>query len=421
MSLNFEQMLQKYAELIVKVGLNLHPGQRLLIGAPVLWILGTPIETAPFIRLVAAEAYKAGAALVDVMWRDDQLEITRFKHAPADSFAEYPSWQVDAALEYAKRGDALLFVLAETPGLLSQQDPNAVATAQQSAFKHSKQITEYYAQRELQCMIISAVVAGWAARVFPDVPPEKQETRLWNALFEVCRVKEHDPLSAWKNHIKQLDFRSHYLNQKQYTALKITAPGTDLTVGLPREHIWTSSHISTSRGISCVTGFPCEELFTVPHKDKTEGVVTATKPLNYGGTLIENLSLTFNKGRVVKVNADSGEDIIRKSIETDEGASRLGEIALLPHSSPVSQSGLLFYNTLIDENAANHIALGNGYKFNLQGGESMSDDEFKSAGGNLSLIHIDFMIGSAEMDVDGLKKDGKSEPIMRAGEWAFDI
>jgi aminopeptidase len=421
MSLNFEQMMQKYAELIVKVGLNLHPGQRLLIGAPVLWILGTPIETAPLIRCIAAEAYKAGAALVDVIWRDDQLEITRFKHAPADSFAEYPTWQVDAALDYAKRGDALLFVLAETPGLLGQQDPNAVATAQQSAFKHTKQITEYYAQRELQCMIISAVVAGWAAMVFPDVPPEKQETRLWDAIFEVCRVKEDDPLSAWKNHIKQLESRSQYLNQKKYTALKITAPGTDLTVGLPGGYNWTSSHITTSKGISCVTGFPCEELFTVPHKDKTEGFVTATKPTNYGGSLIENLNLTFSKGRVVKVTADRGEDIIRKSIETDEGASRLGEIALLPHSSPVSQSGLLFYNTLIDENAANHIALGNGYKFNLQGGESMSDNKFKSAGGNQSQIHIDFMIGSAEMDVDGLKKDGKSEPIMRAGEWAFDV
>jgi aminopeptidase len=269
--------------------------------------------------------------------------------------------------------------------------------------------------------VVTAPVDGWPEKVFPHLPPDSRKAKFWDTIFEICRVKQADPVSAWQDHVNRLVARSNYLNRKRYAALKLAAPGTDLTVGLPRGHIWRGARMSSQNGIDFTANIPTEEIFTIPHKDKTEGVVTATKPLSYGGSLIEDLSLTFSKGQVVKATARKGEESLHKLLEMDEGASRLGEVALVPHSSPISQSGLLFYNILIDENASNHIALGRAYKFSVEGGEAMSDDEFAAAGGNHSLIHIDFMIGSGEMDVDGLVEDGTAEPIMRGGEWVFEV
>jgi aminopeptidase len=419
MSKDFESLQQLYAEVIVKIGLNIQPGQRLLIGAPILWVSGAPIQAAPFINMIAAEAYKAGAGLVDVIWTDDQFQLTRFTHAPKDSFSQYPTWQVDAAMEYAERGDALLFIFSETPDLLKHQDPKAVSAAQETAFKHTQPVWECYARRSLQGVVISIPTAGWAAKIFPHLNPATRESKLWDEIFKMCRLKDNDPLAAWNAHVKKLDQCSGYLNNKQYKSLKFTAPGTDLLIGLPKDHNWTSSCITTTSGIKCVTGFPCEELFTLPHKDKAEGTVTASKPLSYGGALIEGLQLTFSKGKVVKATASRGEDIVHKLLDTDDGARSLGEVSLLPHSSPVSQTGQLYYNILVDENAANHIALGRAYRFNLIGGENFSDEELSAAGGNKSAVHVDFMIGSGEMNVDGIRDDGSSEPVMHKGEWSF--
>jgi aminopeptidase len=234
-------------------------------------------------------------------------------------------------------------------------------------------------------------------------------------------LRQADPIAAWEDHINQLVARSDYLNHKQYVALKLTAPGTDLTVSLPAGHAWQSGRTTSETGIAFTANIPTEEVFTLPHKDRTEGVVSATMPLSYGGSLMEGFSLTFAEGRVVNVTAAKGEAHLRKLIETDEGAGRLGEVALVPHSSPISQSGLLFYNTLFDENAASHIALGRAGKYNIAGGEEMSEEAFGAAGGNHSLIHVDFMIGSGEMDVDGVTDDGTAEPVMRSGEWAFAL
>jgi aminopeptidase len=209
------------------------------------------------------------------------------------------------------------------------------------------------------------------------------------------------------------------MNRKQYAALKLAAPGTDLTVGLPKGHVWRGGRLTTQGGISFTPNIPTEEIFTMPHKDRVEGVVTASKPLSYGGALIEGFSLTFSQGRVVDASAEKGEQGLQKLLETDEGARRLGEVALVPHSCPISQSGLLFYNILIDENASNHVALGRANKFSIENGEGMSDDEFAALGGNNSLVHVDFMVGSGEMDVDGVAEDGAVEAVMRGGEWAF--
>jgi len=257
--------------------------------------------------------------------------------------------------------------------------------------------------------------------VFPKDTAQDAEKRLWDAVFKVCRIDEPDPAVFWKQQVDNLCKRKEYLTAKHYSALQFTGPGTNLTVGLPDGHIWGGGSSKTPSGISFVPNLPTEEVFTLPHKNKIEGTVTATKPLSCQGNLIENFSLTFSEGKVVKFSAEKGEETLRNLLETDQNSKSLGEVALVPHQTPISQSGLIFLNTLYDENASNHLALGNAYRFTLEGGTTMSDEEFTQAGGNDSLIHVDFMFGSGEMDVDGLLADGATEPVMRAGEWAFDL
>ncbi len=413
MSHDFEQNLRKYAELAVKIGVNVRPGQRVMVRAS--------LENAPLARLVTISAYQAGARLVDVIWGDEQIELIRFQHAPRDSFEESSSWLPSALLEYAQRGDALISIRGDDPDLLKGQDPTLIGLARKAASIKSAPFMDVLMRSGLNWLVISAPVASWAAKVFPDLAADQQMARLWETIFDVCRLKQADPIAAWEQHIARLSARSEYLNRKQYTALKYSAPGTDLTIGLPKGHRWKSARDTSTNGIGFVPNMPTEEIFTLPHKDRVNGVVTASKPLNYGGMLIEDFRLTFAEGRVVDIDAGVGAATLRKLIETDAGAGRLGEVALVPHSSPIAQSGLLFYNTLFDENAASHVALGRAYQFTLAGGTAMSDAEFAQAGGNTSLVHVDFMIGADTMDIDGLTEDGAAEPVMRAGEWAFEV
>jgi aminopeptidase len=410
--LSFEQKLQNYADLAVNIGVGLQPGQRLII-----W--RSPVEAAPLVRLIAANAYKAGARLVDVMWHDDALTLARFQHAPRDSFEEFPAWRTEALAKAAERGDAVLTIYAFEPDLLKDQHSELVALTQRVTDKHMQPFRQKLMADEINWSIISHPLPTWAARIFPNDPPNQQMSKLWEVIFKICRVDQPDPLIAWQHHIEQLAVKGKYLNAKQYTALKYTAPGTNLTVGLPQNHVWKGVQSQTPSGINFIANIPTEEVFTMPHKDKVEGIVTSTKPLSHKGLKIEDFSLTFEQGRVVKVTAQTGETLLKKLLETDEGAARLGEVALVPHSSPVSQSGLVFYNDLYDENASNHLALGRAYRFNVKNGPAMTDEEFAAIGGNNSLMHIDFMIGSDKMDVDGITHDGTVEPIIRAGEWAF--
>jgi len=420
MSSEFEKNLEKFAEIIVKIGLNVQPGQRLLIGGPIIYNYGAPIELAPLVRLITKKAYQIGAKLVEVMWDDNHLRLLRFQHAPRDSFEEYPTWRTDCQYKFGKEGDSVLLFVAYNPDLLEGHDPDLMSTARHMYLKHRKTFSDLISKSAVNWTAITAPVDGWTEKVFPDVPQEDQKAKFWDAIFDICRVKNKDPIAAWEDHIKQLEVRGKYLNQKRYTSLKLVGPGTDLTIGLPKGHIWGSARFRTQSGIDFVGNIPTEEVFTTTHKEKTEGVVTATKPLPTD-VIIEDFSLTFSKGKVVEATAKKGEDYLHKILETDEGARRLGEVALVPHSSPISQSGLLFYNVLIDENASSHIAIGRGFKFALKNGENMSDDEFSAVGGNISKTHIDFMIGSDKMDVDGISEDGKTEPIMRKGEWAFKV
>jgi aminopeptidase len=418
MASEFEQNLEKYAEVAVRIGLNVQSGQRLLIGAPILDAL-TPLEAAPLVRLIAKQAYQLGARLVDVLWGDDQLKLIRLQHASPDSFHEFPMRQVTTVTDAIKRGDAQLVIYAHNPDLLNDQPSELLGIVEQTTARNTAPIFDLIARNATNWSVISVPVAGWSAKVFPNVAREAQDAELWNAIFEICRVKQPDPRAAWQAHVSQLAVRTDYLNAKQYAGLRFKGPGTDLTIGLPARHVWRSGYMTSEAGIPFTANIPTEEVFTMPHRDQTEGVVRATKPLSFGGGLVENFSLTFAGGRVIKIAAERGAENLRKVLETDEGASRLGEVALVPHSSPISQSGRIFYNILIDENASAHVAVGHAYKFGLEAGESMSDEEFAAAGGNLSAIHLDFMIGSDAVDLDGLRTNGAAEPIMRNGEWAL--
>ncbi|NTU81760.1 MAG: aminopeptidase [Chloroflexales bacterium] len=403
--------LSRYADVIVQVGLGLRQGQRLLVRAD--------LQTAALVRAVARSAYRAGARLVDVVWGDEQLTLVRLQEAPRDSFGEVPAWYPAVTADYLRAGDALLSVYAATPTLLAGQDHDAVSTMMRATAEAARPVTELVQRNASTWAVVSYPTPGWAAQVLPDVPEDERAATLWRAIAITCRLDAPDPVAAWQAHVADLDARCAYMNARRYTALRFSAPGTDLTVGLADGHLWAGGGSVSERGQAFVPNLPTEEIFSLPHRGRVDGVVRSSRPLNYGGNLIEDFTLTFEAGRVVAATAARGEEVLRRLIDTDEGSAHLGEVALVTASSPVARTGMLFANTLYDENAASHLALGSGYRFCVEGGAAMTPEQFEAAGGNLSATHVDFMIGSGLMDIDGLTADGAAEPVMRAGEWAF--
>ena len=417
---DFEQMLRTYAQLTVKVGLNLQPHQRLLIIGPVA-NGGCALEAAPLVRQITAAAYDAGARLVETLWGDETLLAARLQRAPRDSFSEFSAWMPRALVEHVQGGHAVLSIYANDPDQLKDYPPDLVAAVQQATAKAVRPFREHISRNQTNWGVVAAAAAAWAARVYPTLAPAEQMTALWGAIERLCRLDQPDPIAAWETHLAALAARTDHLNAKHYTALRYSGPGTALTIGLPDGHVWVGGRSASASGFRFAPNLPTEEVFTMPHKDRVDGTVRSTKPLSYGGTLIEGFSLTFAAGRVIDVDAEKGVDVLRRLVAMDAGAARLGEIALVPHNSPVAQSGVLFYNTLFDENAASHVALGAAYKFTLRGGETMTDDEFETVGGNRSATHVDFMIGSPELDIDGVLPGGTSEPLMRRGDWATAV
>ena len=416
MPTDFDRLLRSYAELTVKIGLSLQPRQRLLIIGPVA-NGGCSLEAAPLVRQITAAAYDAGARLVETLWGDEALLGARLLHAPRESFDEFSAWLPKALVEHVEAGHAVLSIYANDPDQLKDYLPDPVAAVQQATARAVRPFREHISRNRTNWSVVAAAADAWAARVYPDLPPAEQKPALWGAIERLCRLDRPDPIAAWEEHLAALAARTNQLNAKQYTALRYSGPGTALTIGLPPGHCWVGGRSSSASGIRFAPNLPTEEVFTMPHKDRVDGTVRSTKPLSYGGTLIEGFSLTFAEGRVVDVAAEKGEAVLRRLVKMDSGAARLGELALVPHNSPVAQTGVLFYNTLFDENAASHVALGAAYKFTLRGGETMSEEEFEGAGGNRSATHVDFMIGSPELDVDGVRADGGVEPVMRRGDW----
>src|SRR5215208_2941929 len=414
-----QELLRKYAEAVVKVGLNLRAGQRLIITNSVA--RGVPPAARPFVHEITKAAYAAGARFVDVIWGDEEMLRIRLQNAPADSFNEYPRWHVNGIMDMIKNGDALLSIYANDPDVYNGLDSERMGAMQRAHLENYQEVGVSVTRNAINWCVVASAAPAWAAKMFPDLKPKEAEEKLWQAIFETTRAVEPDPVAAWGEHIQNMRKRTDYMQAKKYTALHYKSDSTDFTLGLPSGHKWISAQSLAENGVVFTANMPTEEIFTLPDRHRADGTVTATFPLSYGGTMIEDFSVTFENGRIVKVNAKKNEAILQKLVDTDEGSTRLGEVALVPASSPIAQRGHLFYNTLFDENASCHIAIGRAYRFTLVGGEELTDDEFNTAGGNTSLNHVDFMIGSPKMDIDGIKEDGNREPVMRQGEWAFDI
>jgi len=416
MPTDLASILQTYAELTVNVGLNLQAGQRLLIIGPIA-NGGVSLEAAPLVREIAASAYRAGAELVEVCWGDEPLQLVRFRHAPRTSFNQFSRWLPQALREHVEHGGAMLSIYANDPDHLKNEAPDLIAALQQTTAQSVRPFRELIGRNETNWTVVGCATPAWAARVFPGCAADECLAQLWRSIVALCRLDREDPMAAWRAHLDGLAERCERLNGKRYRALTYRGPGTDLSLGLPEGHIWMSGQSTSRSGIQFAPNLPTEEVFTIADRARVNGTVRSSKPLSYGGTLIEDFTLRFENGKVVDFHAARGEHVLKTLVETDEGAGRLGEVALVPHGSPISQTGLLFYNTLFDENAASHVALGSAYRFTLKGGEDMSHEAFEQAGGNRSVVHVDFMIGSAELDVDGVLVDGQVEPLMRAGEW----
>lgn len=413
-------VLASYGELAVRVGLNLQQGQRLIISGS-LAAGGVPLQAAPLVRAIARSAYRAGAEYVEAIWGDDQLQLIRFEEAQPDNFARFSDWLPDALHRHAEAGHATISISANDPDALAAQPVDLVGQMQRTTARHMHDFRDLITRSALNWCVVAAPEAGWAAKVFPHLPPEEQMAALGASIMRICRLDRDDPIDAWRQHLADLARRRDFLNDRRYDALHYRGPGTDLRLGLPAGHIWAGGQLESRHGIVYTPNLPTEEVFTLPDVRRVDGTVRATKPLAHGSTVIDDFSITFRDGRVVDFTAARGEGMLRQLIESDEGSCRLGEVALVPASSPVGSAGDLFYNTLYDENAACHLALGRAYRFTLEGGDGMDDDEFARAGGNVSAEHSDFMIGSADLDIDGVLADGTVEPLMRSGEWAIPV
>lgn len=409
-SLTHAQKLDRLGEVAVRVGLGLQEGQELVMTAS--------LDALPLVRRITEHAYKAGASLVTTLFSDEEATLMRFRHARDGSFDVASGWLYDGMASAFKNGAARLAIAGENPSLLAGQDPDKVSRANRVRSAAYTPALELIAGFDINWTIASYASPAWARAVFPNEPEEVAVAKLWDAIFAASRVDLVDPVAAWAEHNKALHARTKLLNDKRYSALRFVGPGTDLTVGLADDHAWEGGASTAKNGIVCNPNIPSEEVFTTPHKDRVSGHVTSTKPLSYQGTLIEDIAVRFEDGRIVESTARTGAEVLAKVLDTDAGARRLGEVALVPHSSPISASGLLFYNTLFDENAACHIALGQAYAKCIRGGDTMSPEQLAAKGANKSLIHIDWMIGSSHIDIDGIAADGRAEPIMRRGEWA---
>lgn len=407
--MSFEDKLAQYAELTVRVGVNVQPGQELLIA--------TTTDTAEFTRLVVAKAYEAGAKQVHVAFSDPVVTRTHYELAPDKAFQEFPEWVVKQRDAIIDNKGAFLWIDAEDPDLLTGIPAKRLSDAQKSAGQALERYRQAVGSDKIAWSIVAIPSEKWAQKVFPN--EQGQVAALWETIFQTVRIGQGDAVALWQEHIAELEKRAAALNERRYQKLHYRAPGTDLTIGLPKAHIWMSGASRTPDGIPFIANMPTEEVYTVPSKMEVDGVVRNTKPLVYQGNRIDEFTLRFENGRIVEAKAAVGQELLDELITADEGAAYLGEVALVPVESPISNSGILFYNTLFDENASNHLAIGDSYPTCLEGGKELEREQLKDYGLNTSIVHEDFMIGSKDMDIDGITTDGKTEAIFRNGNWAF--
>lgn len=407
--MDFDERLEKYAELIVKTGVNVQKGQ------PV--ILYISVDQAKLARLIVAKAYETGAGRVFVKWRDDFINRKFIENASDEFLNDMPDWEKAEGKWIADEKAARISVISSDPNALSGVDPKRVAAWNKTCDDALEPVMDATINHKLAWTVVGAASPAWAKQVFPELDEKAATERLWKKIFDTARVTE-DPVKEWERHAKKLHEKAAWLNEEQFKELHYTSPVTDLTIGLPKNHYWAGGSKENSLGIKFMANMPTEEVFTAPDCRRIDGYVTSTKPLSYAGNILEDMKFTFKDGKVVEATAKKGQEVLEHLLETDAGAKSLGEVSLVPDPSPISQSGIIFFNTLFDENASDHLALGASYPFNVAGGTKMSDEELLDHGMNVSQTHVDFMVGSADMDIDGIKKDGTIVPVFRNGDWA---
>lgn len=408
------ELIRQYAEFAVKIGVNPQPGQTLLIQAP--------IESAVFARACAEAGYDAGAREVVVHYSDEKLSRIKMEHTAVEVLEDVKPWIQRSKLDYVQSegGACALHIIAEDPEIYKGLDAEKIGRARQAMMKAQMEWRSYTMNDRVQWCVVAIPSPAWAARVFPGVPEDEAMEKLWDAIFDVCRVKGGHVVEEWQEHIRRMSARRDHMNELGLDSVRLqSANGTDLVVGLAEDAVWEGAQAQTPEGYRFIANIPTEEVFTAPHRARVNGVVKGTKPYVYNGNLIEDFSVTFRDGRVVEYSARRGEELLGQLLDTDEGARRIGEIALVPVSSPINRRNLLFYNTLFDENAACHIAFGKGYPGTVAGGSAMTTQQLLEKGVNDSLVHEDVMVGAADMTVTGTTKTGETVKIFENGEWAF--
>lgn len=404
-----KDQLEKYADILVRIGINVQPEQPVSIHSP--------IESAEFTRLLMNKAYDGGASTVDIEWADPLAHKVRLQKEPDKYLTQVPNWIIQRVGELVDNNAAFLNIAADNPDLLADVDPKRIAMFRKAVGERAKQVQKNFMEDRVTWLVCSLPTKDWAQKMFPQDSIENAVEKLWDAIFQVMRMDEPDPVAAWQEHIEKLDEWAKWLNDLNLRKLHYRAPGTDLTVDLSELHTWIGASSMNAKGAEFVANLPTEEVFTLPKRDGINGVVRSTMPLAYGGVVIEGMEFTFENGRITDFSSETGYDTLKGLVETDEGSHYLGEIALVPNDSPISNLNTLFYNTLFDENASCHMAIGKAYPTCLQGGKEMSEDELQKHGVNDSITHVDFMMGSRELDIDGETADGNVVPIFRKGNW----
>lgn len=409
--MGYEKQLKKYAELLVKVGLNVQEKEPVYIQAS--------IDASEFVHLVVEEAYKIGAEDVKVSYKDDRIAQLKYQYEPESFFENVKQYDIDEKIDYLDRKAAFLSIVSSSPDSLKDADPNKIRKSMAANGKAFKDYMVAVQSDRMSWCVASYPSVGWAKMMFPELSDDEAVNKLLETILKTVRVDQEDPVKAWEEHDHLLHEKADYLNNKKYKALHYKSEGTDLTIELPNGQYWSGASSVNSKGNSFVANMPTEEVFTAPHKNGVNGTVSNTLPLSYSGNIIDDFTLTFKDGEVVDYKAGVGEEILKSILETDEGSKRLGEVALVPVDSPISNMNTLFYNTLFDENASCHIALGSAYAFCIEGGKDMTAEQLAENGLNDSTTHVDFMIGSKDLSIDGILENGEKEPVFRDGNWAF--
>lgn len=405
-------MLEKYARLIVKSGINLQKGQILVIS--------TPVSCAHFSREIAEIAYKEGAKEVVMNWRDDLFSRVRYLYAPEEVFEEFPEWRKEFYVGYARQGAAFLSIEDDDPEVMKDVNPERIMKNTRTTQTAVKEYRDRLMTNRNQWCVVAVPSVPWAKMVFPGLSEDEAVERLWQEIFKTVKADTDDPIAAWDAHKANLKKNLDFMNSNSFKELHFkNSAGTDLKIEIPEGHIWLGGSDYTPENLEFIANMPTEEVFTLPKKTGVNGKVVSTKPLSYNGNVIDNFSLTFKDGRIVEYNAEKGYDTLKSIIETDEGARYLGEVALVPYDSPISKSGILFYNTLFDENASCHLAIGKAYPKCIKNDDKLSKEELESLGVNDSFTHVDFMVGSRDLEITGTAPDGKKVPVFRNGNFAY--